>query len=570
MMHRTFSLILFQFLMLHVSGQDGTTFLPPVNIPIYLSGNFGEIRSDHFHSGIDIKTQGTKGHHVFSVEEGYVSRIKVQANGYGKSIYISHPNGYTSVYGHLDSYRDDIAAFVNRMQYKQQSHTVDLYLNKETFPLEKGEFIAFSGNTGGSSGPHLHFEIRTTANQHPTNVLSFNFAIKDNVAPRFHSLFLYPMNNSSQINGQVERFSSKLVKDKGRYTIANGTTLEASGTLGISVEVFDYLDGASNRCGIHTLEMYVDNKLSYSHVMDEFSFSETRYINAHIDYEERIRSGRKAHRLHRLPNDRLRIYLQTLENKALQIDASRDYPIRIVATDVAGNSSTLEFTLKGSEQTSIESNTEITGTHLMKYNELNSFKEGPVQVEIPANALYQNLDFTFQSSPPADGSLTPFYEISTWEVPVHSSYILSIKSPVVDPSLHKRLLFISYNDEQEVVSAGGEYHDGKVVAKLRNLGIFAIALDTIAPVITPRGNNGGDYSGKKELKFTIRDELSGIEKYEGYVDNQWALFEYDPKNDLLSYLFDEQRISKDSEHELELYVSDEKGNVSLLHTTFNW
>ena len=378
------------------------------------------------------------------------------------------------------------------------------------------------------------------------------------------------MNNLSQINGQGGRFSSKLVKDKGRYTIAYGTTLEASGTLGISVEVFDYLDGTSNRCGIHTLEMYVDNKLSYSHVMDEFSFSETRYINAHIDYEERIRSGRKAHRLHRLPNDRLRNYLQSLENKPLQIDASRDYPIRIVATDVAGNSSTLEFSLKGNEQTSNESNTKLKGTHLMKYNELNRFKEGPVQVEIPANALYQDHDFNFQSSPPADGSLTPFYQIATREVPVQSSYTLSIKSPVVDPSLHKRLLLISYNDKREVVSAGGEYNDGKVVAKLRNFGVFAIALDTIAPVISPRGNSGEDYTGKKELRFTIRDELSGIEKYEGYVDNQWALFEYDPKNDLLSYLFDEQRISKDSEHELELYVSDEKGNVSLLNTTFHW
>ena len=206
----------------------------------------------------------------------------------------------------------------------------------------------------------------------------------------------------------------------------------------------------------------------------------------------------------------------------------------------------------------------------MKYNELNRFKEGPVHVKIPANALYQDLDFTFQSSPPADGSLTPFYQIATREVPVHSSYTLSIKSPVVDPSLHKRLLFITYNDEQEVVSAEGEYHDGKVVAKLRNFGFFAIALDTIAPVITPLGNSGGDYTGKKELSFTIRDELSGISKYEGYIDNQWTLFEYDPKNDLLSYLFDEQRISKDSDHDLELYVSDEKGNVSLLHTTFNW
>ena len=570
MKNRAITLILIQFLMLYSIGQDGVSFHPPLQIPMYLSGNFGEIRSDHFHSGIDIKTQGTTGHHVNSAEKGYVSRIKVQANGYGKSIYISHPNGYTSVYGHLDRYCDDIAAYVKRMQYKRQSHMVDLYLSKETFPVEKGEFIAYSGNTGSSSGPHLHFEIRSTANQHPTNVLSYNFDIKDQVAPRFLSLFLYPMNQKSQINGKAERFSSKIVRDKGIYTIPYGTTVEASGILGISVEVFDYLDGASNRCGVHTLEMFVDNKLSYSHVMDEFSFSETRYINAHIDYEERIKSGKKAHRLHRLPNDRLRIYKQTLENKPLHINESRNYSIRIVATDVAGNSSTVEFTLKGSELTSItplKENGDITS---LKYSQAYSLEEGPVKVEIPSNALYQDLDFAIHESPAAKGSLTPFYQIATREVPVHKSYTLSIKCPDLDPSLHKRLLLISHNDKGSVVSAGGEYRDGHVKASLRNFGEFAVGLDTIAPEIIPRANKDNDYTGKKELRFTIRDELSGINKYEGYVDNQWALFEYDSKNNLLFYRFDEQHIMKDSEHELELYVSDKKGNVSLLHTTFNW
>ncbi len=559
-MYRAITLILLQFLMLYSIGQDGVSFHPPVKIPMYLSGNFGEIRSDHFHSGIDIKTQGSTGHRVSSVEEGYISRIKVQANGYGKSIYISHPNGYTSVYGHLDRYREDIAAYVERMQYKKQSHTVDLYPDKSAFPLDRGELVAYSGNTGSSSGPHLHFEIRSTANQHPTNVLAYNFDIKDQRAPRFHSLYVYPMNSSSQVNGKTERFSSKVVRDKGIYTIPSGSSLEASGALGISVEVFDYLDGASNRCGIHTLEMYVDNNLSYSHIMDEFAFSETRYINAHIDYEERTTSGNKVHRLHRLPNDRLRIYNQELENKPLQIEEARNFNIRIVASDVAGNSSALEFTLKGREGTNIDHISEKGDVTHMKYNEVNSFKEGSVSLMIPANSLYQDLNFSFNSSPPAFGSLTPFYQIATSVVPVHKAYTLSIECPDLDPSLRKRLLLISHDDKGEVVSAGGEYKDGHVHAKLRKFGAYAVAVDTIAPQITPLGN----------MRFTITDELSGIAKYEGYIDNQWALFEYDPKNDLLSYHLDESRISKETDHELELYISDEKGNVNLLHTTFSW
>lgn len=537
---------------------------------MYLSGNFGEIRTDHFHSGIDIKTQGSTGHHVFSVDEGYVSRIKVQANGYGNSIYISHPNGYTSVYGHLDRYRDDIADFVKRMQYKQESHTVDLYPDKSSFPLKKGDFIAYSGNSGSSSGPHLHFEIRTTANQHPTNVLAYNFDIKDRLAPRFHSLFLYPMDKNSRINGKAERFSSKLVRDKSRYAVPNGTTLKGSGKLGLSVEVFDYLDGAINRCGIHTLEMYVDDNLSYKHVMDEFSFSETRYINAHIDYEERITSGKKVHRLHRLPNDRLRIYEQTLDNRALLIQESGEYKIRIVATDVAGNSSTLEFTLKGSAAEDPDPLPDTGGITNMKYNQTNSFKQETVELVIPAHALYQDLDFSFQSSPPESGSLTPFYQIASSEVPVHKAYSFSIESPEIDPVFHRKLLLVSRTKKGDIVSAGGEYKDGRVQAQLRSFGEFAVALDTVAPEIIPRQNISGDLGSRRMLRFTIRDDLSGIYTYEGYIDNQWALFEYDPKNNILSYSFDEDHIARDSEHVLELYVSDRKGNVNLVNATFNW
>ena len=174
------------------------------------------------------------------------------------------------------------------------------------------------------------------------------------------------------------------------------------------MEVFDYLDGAANQCGVYSLEMYVDDELSYSHIMDEFSFSETRYVNAHIDYKERVRSGTKAHRLHRLPNDRLSIYKPKTGSKPLQIDELRSYPIRIVATDVAGNSSVLEFRLQGTELKMAEPAAKKGDFMRMKYNQANSFNEGPVELEIPLNALYQDLDFTFQSSPPVPAPLRPF------------------------------------------------------------------------------------------------------------------------------------------------------------------
>ncbi|MEZ5072600.1 MAG: M23 family metallopeptidase [Bacteroidales bacterium] len=279
------------FVFLYISpllqAQSQTAYQAPLDLPLYLSGNFGELRSDHFHSGIDIKTQGRTGHPVRAISDGQVSRIKVQASGYGKSIYIAHPDGKTSVYGHLDSYRDDIAAYVRDMQYKQQSQEVDLYPEAGRFPIMQGEQIALSGNSGSSGGPHLHFEIRQTANQNPTNVLSYGFPIADHLAPRFRSLHVIPCSGDGDTEVETGMRSFSLVSEGNNFSPGQGRQIPASGCVTLGVEVFDYLDGSSNRCGIHTLDLYVDDELSFHYAMDEFSFAETRYINAHLLYPEK-------------------------------------------------------------------------------------------------------------------------------------------------------------------------------------------------------------------------------------------------------------------------------------------
>lgn len=569
-MRRLILFSLIQLLIVHLSGQNNDSFHPPVNIPIFLSGNFGEIRSDHFHSGIDIKTQGTVGHPVFSVEKGYVSRIKVQANGYGNSIYVTHPNGYTSVYGHLDGYRDDIAAYVKKVQYKRESFSVDLYLEPGVFQLDRGEFLAYSGNTGGSSGPHLHFEIRTASNQHPTNVLKYNFDIEDRRAPKFLSLFIYPLDQQGQVNGSRDKFSSSLVIDNGVYTIPWTTKLSASGKLGISVEVFDYLNGASNRCGVYSLEYYQDDQLVYRHLMDEFAFSETRYINAHIDYEERVRNGTKAHRLHRLPNDKLRIYDALENNGELLINEERNYKMRIVAKDVAGNQSELTFTVSGNLVQQSENQAPDPGV-ILRAKESNTFNQDPVTLFFPKNTLYRDMEFKFEKSPSSHGSLSNFYHIGSEETPVHLPYTLSIKTELSTPEFRDKLLIVNLNDDNEISSAGGEFSNGKVTTSLRSFGKYAIGIDTIAPEIKPQGGEiNGDLTGRESIKFIITDELSDIDTYNGFIDNKWVLFEYDLKNDILFYLIDKERIELNTEHELELYVTDSKGNANLYQAKFTW
>jgi len=544
--------------------QDTSTFHPPLDIPLVLSGNFGELRSDHFHSGIDIKTRGTTGFPVHAIMEGHVSRIKVQANGYGKSIYLAHPNGTTSVYGHLDRYREDIAAYVKQVQYRRKSHQVDIYTDPDLFRISDGELIAYSGNTGGSFGPHLHFEIRTSANQHPVNALKYGFGIRDNIAPRFHSLLIY--SGEKQVHA--------LVLDKGKYTVPWGTELTSSGRFGLGVEVFDYLDGAGNRCGVYTLEVYARDQLVYRHVMDEFAFSETRYINAHIDYEENQRHGTKVHRLHRLPNNRLRIYTRLEDDGYLSIGEGETLPVRILATDVAGNQSELWFSITGrSAPTPALKSAPGPVVQRFAWNRDNAFTAGDFRISIPSGALYEDTDFTYEAGPPRWGSLTNIHHVHDAGTPLHRYYSLEVKAPEVDPEIRSKLVFISWDEKEGKVRspAQASYRNGMVTASLRNFGSFGIGLDTIAPAIEPRnGKVSGNLSGRKSIAFTVTDDLSDIETYEGYVDNQWALFEYDPKNDLLVYHIDPERITEGSVHELELYVTDAQGNVGLFHTTFTW
>ena len=571
-MNKTFILLFLQFTVIQIFGQDSPKYQAPLKIPLYLSGNFGEIRTDHFHSGIDIKTKGIIGLQVFAIESAYISRIKVQANGYGKSIYLAHPNGQTSVYGHLDRYREDIEAYVKEQQYRRKSHQVDLYLKPGEFSLEKGDFIAYSGNSGSSMGPHLHFEIRNSANQHPTNVLHYGFDIRDDIAPRFRQLFIYPLEEGALVNGSPDKQSFDLVLDQGVYTIPWGTRLEVSGSIGIGVEVFDYLDGASNRCGIYSLEGYLDETLFYRHEMDEFSFSETRYVNAHIDYGEKMTSGRKVHRLFRLPNDQLRIYRQMENNGALDLYEQGIRSIRVLASDVAGNQSRISFKLKVNDFQEGLSHKQENNSILMKYNEPSLFQNENVKVELPPDALFENLEFTYAETPPSNGFLSVNYQIHSEKTPLFKPFTLTVTAPDVAPELREKLIFVTYDPEEEkIISAGGTFKNGKVVASLRSFGKYAISMDTLAPEIIPLNGSGlPDQSGRKSLRFTIRDDLSGIEKYEGYLDNKWVLFVYDPKNDLLIHTFDPEKVSQNREHELELYVTDSQGNVNLYHSTFTW
>ena len=557
---------------LPVTPQDNPLFTAPLDIPLYLSGTFGELRSDHFHSGIDIKTQGTTGHHVYAIEGGYVSRVKVRAGGYGKALYIAHPSGYTSVYGHLEDFYNELADYVEKQQYQKKTHEIDLYLDRETFPVTKEMVIGYSGNTGSSSGPHLHFEIRNSSNQHPLNVLAFDFPVEDRLPPEPRSVRLYPLDSESRIEQRSEIREFDLVEcAPNQYRLRRNNPIAVNGSIGIGMEVFDFLNGSRNPCGVYRLELQVDNQSIYLFRMDEFSFSESRYINAHIDYNERIKNGRKIHRLFKLPHDPLPVYKHILDRGVLRISDTLQQRVRIIASDIRGNRSEVTFTLKGRPVHQRYNSTESDEGRLLPHTSGHTIKEKGVTIRFPSYAFYDDIPFTFARTRSDSRFISDIFHIHEPGTPVHKPFSIAMDIDELSPEKQQNAIAVRIEENGDLNPAGGSIKKDQLVTSVRSFGTYAVALDTIAPDVTPLNlRPGQDISGVPAIRFIVRDDLSGIQTYQGYLDNSWVLFEYDPKNELVFHTFDPQRTSANKIHELELYIEDDCGNKTVYHTQFRW
>lgn len=537
-----------------------TDFKWPLDIPVFFSGTFGELRASHFHAGIDIKTQGVTGKPVFAVAEGYVSRIKIQTNGYGKSLYIHHPNGYTSVYAHLNNYIPEIADYVKEEQYKNQSYTLDIYLEAGKVPVKNGQTIAYSGNTGGSSGPHLHFEIRETDSQKPVNALKFYSDVKDNIKPKIYNLAVYPMDKKSQIDYKNSSMIFQPLKSHGDYRIDQ--VIKVSGVIGFGVETYDFINGSSNRCGVYSIELFVDSTLYYHHEIESFSFYETRYINSHIDYELYKRDRKKIQKLFIDPNNKLSIY-KYLENKGrFDVEPGDTHKIYIRVADIKGNYSSLEFFVVGTKGNFLAiDNKNQDFIEEFNYDVVNTYSSDNINILIPAYSLYKNIDFTYAVLKHDTLTYSDIQIIHNEYTPVHKAYTVSIKPKYMPDENGSKLYMASINEKGECVYEGNTWHGDLLQAKTRSFGKFVILSDNNPPRVSADNLYVHKAHNKSDtLRFTVLDEESGIKHYTGIIDGKWALFEYDPKNNLIFYTIDESRLISGLKHKLELEVEDRVGN----------
>ena len=515
----------------------------PIHLDLLLSGNYGELRPNHFHSGIDIKTNGRINQELFSIEEGYVSRINVSPWGYGKAIYITHPNGFTSVYAHCNKFNTEIETYIKSLQYSVKTYAIDTLLPKDFIKVKKGEFIAFSGNSGNSFGPHLHFEIRTSDTEHPINPLLFGFKVKDNKAPIIYNLVLYDINNKKSRINSVK--NSRLATD----------TFTVSSVTGFGIEVYDYLDLTPNKCAPYKLSMYKNNKLVFSFVADEFDFEQKRYVNSHIDYARYLKTKKKVHKLYVEPNDKFSLYRNVINKGLIYLEKNETANIKIIAEDFNENKTTLNFVVKSNSN--IKTKKQVQSKYFMRYREENSFVNDSIKITIPKNALYNNLEFRYKYT--GYGK----YKISDELIPLHKKIKVEIKPVGIDKSLINKTIVVRISRKGRAQALLSEY-DGKYISTMSDkFGVFRLQTDTIKPRIKPINiYPDAKFIKDNKIKFKITDNLSGIMSYNGYIDGKWVLFEYDAKKASIYYYFDEQVPALQKYYNLKLIVKDAVGNAA--------
>ncbi|HEX2937191.1 MAG TPA: M23 family metallopeptidase [Bacteroidales bacterium] len=541
----------------------------PLEIPMSVSGTFGELRTNALHAGIDFRTQSKTGFNVYAIDSGYVSRVKIESGGYGRAIYINHKNGLTSVYAHLEALSPAIDSFVKREQYRLMLFQVDLFPAKDSIRVSKGDVIGLSGNSGASTGPHLHFEIREEKEQIPLNfVRKFRFPIEDKEPPVIKSVWIYPLGDSTHVNLNDSVPYTYNLKQQDSIVNPN-TPLRVWGKIGFGIDVYDPAKANNNKTGIYSIELMLDSKLIFSQVMDKFAFDQARYVNSLIDYNQFATDYTRINKLFVQPNNKLTIYPVTVSNGIATIKDTLTHQILIVVRDANLNRSALTLYIKGTR------NTIAPKPKTMGYKKVLCMKEQVVEgkdirVLFAENSLYEDLNLFLYTTPYKKGAYySDLHQVHNKYVPIHQAVRLQIRPKNLPDSLKSKAL-LALIEKNKIYWCGGSYKGKYIEAYIRTFGQYAVIIDTVAPVIKPlnQGKKSNDYTKEDVIGFEITDDLSGISTYQGFIDGSWALFEYDAKNNYLYYKFDPTRITFGKKHIIDLYISDAKGNQRTYHSEF--
>ena len=534
----------------------------PFNFPIVLSGNFGELRPNHFHSGIDFKTQGVEGKPVHTVNDGHISRIGVSPWGYGNVLYISHPDGTTTVYAHLQKFAPNIEEYVRMKQYENESFTINLNLTVEMFPVKRGDVIGLGGNSGNSGGPHLHFEVRDTKTEEVIDpLIYYRDRVEDTTPPRIHSVMIYPVEGEGIVNGSNKARELKLITaNNGRQTISG--KIEAWGEVALGIKTFDAMNGTSNIYGVKEVVLKKDSVDIFRSDIERFSFGETRYLNSYIDYAEWRNNNSQVIKAFTENGNRLN-FVESRDRGIFNIDEERTYHLSFHLKDFHGNTRQLSVWIDGKKQDVPAIDT--TGVIFFRWISDNRFGARGVRLSIPRGNLYSDLYMRYSVREDST-ALSAIHTLHDEPVPLHENAQLSLHLQH-DTLENKAQYGIIQRHRGRRTWIGGTYNNRWINANIRELGSYTIAADLKPPLITPI--NPATWVKNRKIVFRLSDDLSGVSSYRGEIDGQYVLFEYDGKKGLISYTFDPERLTR-GKHELLLTVTDTCGNQSEYTHTFTW
>lgn len=533
-------------------------FDDPLQVPLALAGTFGELRSNHFHSGLDIKTQQREGLPVYASAEGFVSRINVAHYGYGKALYIQHPNGYTTVYAHLKNFSPRIEEYIKKLQYQKESYEVEVYPTASELPVERGALVAHSGNTGGSGGPHLHFEIRD-GEQRPMNPLMFGIDLEDTRAPIVSGVYVYPSGEEAHVNGSAQRQKLRLIPQQDGSFRAE--KIEACGKIGFGINTVDQLNAAPNHNGVYRIETSANGENLFQANFEKFSFAETRHLNQLIDYAYYTQNNSRIQKLFVEPSNPLSIYSNVSNEGYLNVQDSLSYNYTIKVSDFAGNERIVNIPIEGKQRSEIKENPSKITDFFVPAGSGAQFEGNGIDVYIPKNSLYQDayLDISFE-----DEKVILHEDI----IPIHTNITIGFDVSKYKPE-DREQMFIARLNKWNRPNYSTTTKDGeRFTTKTRTFGTYTLARDTQAPRVTPVNFRDGQWiSGNKDLKVKISDDLSGINSYRATVNGKFILMEYEYKQNLLTHDFSDGVVT-DTENLLRIEVKDNVGNTTIFESTF--
>ena len=525
-------------------------FHSPIDAPFDLSGTFGEFRS-RFHTGMDFKSRGVQGQKIFSIEDGFVSRIEVNNYGYGKVIYIDHPNGYTSVYAHLRNFSPELNKYIKSELYKSKTNSIKKFPKKNELTIRKGSVIGYSGNTGRSFGPHLHFEIRETENQNALNPLMFNYKYIDKERPIIRGLYIINEDKSLVRKLPVRKKISKL--NDSTYI---SDLIEYNGKIGIGLDIYDIqYKNLYNQNGIYKVELFIDSILSYSYKMDKIKFSENHYKKIMYDYLSLVEKNKKVLKIYTPRNSNLSFLKNNSFNGIINSDTYKDNSVTIKISDWNKNSSYIKFRLKS--VTTKSEDISYQGIEVLKNQDYTLNKNSSI-IEINKNTFYDDL------------LLNISYDSDTLDLgkeknPFRSSLRVKLPHKIID-TMQLRQSFVGKIINDRVSYLSSKKNNSYVYTNTSSLGRYIISRDTLEPEIKPINfKNNSNIKGKRSLRLRLKDELSGIKKYSSYINGIWALFEYEPKSNLIFHNLSDGIINN-GENELIIKYEDGVGNKGVFKT----